>query len=749
MRLVSFDHKTIGLQYALTSLFFLFVGFALILLLRWQLAYPAQPIPAIGGLLGEGNTVSGIMLPEFYSQLGAMHGTIMVFLAVVPLAAGAFGNYLIPLQIGARDMAFPRLNAASYWSYAAAGLLMLASFATRGGAPSSGWTSYPPLSVLAIDGQNFWLIGIILLGVSSLLNALNVIVTVLQMRADGLSMMRLPFFVWSQLVTAFLLLLAFPPLQGAAVLQLMDRLAGTSFFMPTGLVVTGQTIAAAGGGNPLLWQHLFWFLAHPEVYVLILPGLGIVAEVIAANIRKPLWGYRPMVFAALFMGFMSFLVWAHHMFLTGMGTTMSAFFQTTTMIVSVPSVIILTSLVVSLYGGSIRFPVPALFAIGFLPMFGLGGLTGLPLGLAATDIHLHDTYYVVGHFHYIVAPGTLFALFAGIYHWYPKVTGRTLSEGLGRLHFFGSFVGMNVIFFPMFIQGLAGLNRRLYDGGRSYDYAFAEGLHGLNEWQFWGAVGLGLFQLPFIVNLIISARKPRGVENPWSATTIEWQSASPPPHGNFAGIVVADRGPYEYGVRVGADTDFAPQGHLVQADGTATELAAIRWRTERRPDTGATNGALGMWLFLASEVMLFGGLFSAYVLLRGGSAEWPSGAELFGWQGALIGTLLLIAASWALKRDGSNFAESPRNYTRPLFVSAGLIFVALEMFEWSSARALGITPESSVFAGLYFTLTGVHTLHVLAGTLALLWANVNRRLLLYYWWLVDLVWIGIVIAFHI
>ena len=734
MRLVSLDHKTIGLQYALTSLFFLFVGFALILLLRWQLAYPAEPIPLVGTALGEGNVSAGIMLPEFYLQLGAMHGTIMIFLAVVPLAAGAFGNYLVPLQVGARDMAFPRLNALSYWVYAAAGLLMLASFATDGGAPQSGWTSYPPLSVIAMGGQNFWLLGIILLGVSSLLNSINVIVTVLQLRADGLTMMRLPFFVWAQLITAFLLLLAFPPLQSAALLQLMDRVAGTSFFMPSGLIVSGQAIELAGGGNPLLWQHLFWFLAHPEVYVLILPALGIVAEVIAANIRKPLWGYRPMVFSALFMGFMSFLVWAHHMFLTGMGTTMSAFFQTTTIIVSIPSVVILTSLVVSLWGGSIRFPVPALFAIGFLPMFGLGGLTGLPLGLAATDIHLHDTYYVVGHFHYIVAPGTLFALFAGIYHWYPKVSGRQLNETLGRVHFFGSFVAMNVVFFPMFIQGLAGLNRRLYDGGRTYDYAFSDGLHALNAWQFWGAVALGLFQLPFLIALVSSLRKPRTVENPWNATTLEWQTASPPAHGNFAGLPVVDRGPYEYGMLADETADFHPQGHVAAASPESLELSARRWRMEPRADTGITTGALGMWLFLASEIMLFGGLFSAYVLLRAGSPAWPSGAEIFGWQGAFIGTVLLIGAS--------------KTRVTYLSVLCGLLFLAVTGFEWSAALDSGITPRSSVFAGLFFTMTGVHALHVLAGVMASLWTNVNHRLLVYYWWLVDLVWIGIVIAFH-
>ena len=289
--------------------------------------------------------------------------------------------------------------------------------------------------------------------------------TIVQLRAPGLTFMRLPFFIWAQLITAFLLLLAFPPLESAALMQLMDRVADTSFFLPSGLVVGNRPLQVAGGGNPLLWQHLFWFLAHPEVYVLILPAFGIVAEVISANIRKPLWGYRLMVKAAIFLGFMSMLVWAHHMFLTGMGTGMSAFFQTTTMIVSIPSVIILSALFVSLYGGSIRFTTPNLFALAFLPMFGLGGLTGLPLGLAATDIPLHDTYYVIGHFHYIVAPGTIFALFAGVYHWFPKVTGRHMNDALGRVHFWGSLLCMNPIFFPMFIQGLAGLNRRLYDGG--------------------------------------------------------------------------------------------------------------------------------------------------------------------------------------------------------------------------------------------------------------------------------------------
>jgi cytochrome c oxidase subunit I len=556
--LFSTDHKVIGLQYTFTSLTFLLLGFVLILIVRWQLAWPGTPVPIIGGLLGEANAVEGRILPEFYNQLGAMHGTIMVFLAIVPLAVGGFGNYLIPLMIGAPDMAFPRLNMWSYWVYLAGGLVMIAGFFLPGGAANSGWTSYPPLANIATAGQTAWLFGMLLLVFSSLIGSINIIVTILQLRAPGLTMMRLPFFIWAQLVTAFLLLLAFPPLQAAAVLQLMDRLGATSFFMPSGLVVSGQPLNVSGGGSPILWQHLFWFLAHPEVYVLILPALGIVAEVIANATRKPLWGYRAMVGSALFMGFMSFIVWAHHMFLTGMGPVMSAFFQVTTMIISVPSVVIVSSLLLSLYGGSIRFTVPALFALAFLPMFGIGGLTGLPLGLAATDIPLHDTYYVVGHFHYIVAPGTLFALFAGVYYWFPKVTGKRMSDGLGRLHFWLSLIAMNAIFLPMLIQGLAGVNRRLYDGGRSY--SFVTGLEGMFVLQAWAAGLLGIAQIFFIVNLVRSlARGKASAENPWQATTLEWSTTSPPPHDNFAVAPTVHRGPYDYSP-AGSAADFVPQG---------------------------------------------------------------------------------------------------------------------------------------------------------------------------------------------
>jgi cytochrome c oxidase subunit 1 len=583
----STDHKVIGIQYGITALLFLLLGFLLMSAMRWQIAYPGQAIPGVGGLLqklvgpdmmaNDATGKPGVMTPDLYNSFGAMHGTIMVFLAIVPLAFGAFGNFVVPLQIGAPDMAFPRINMVSYQCYFLGGVVMLTSFFIPGGAAKSGWTSYSPLATVAdlanrIDGQTLWIIGMVLLITSSLLGAVNFITTIIQLRAKGMSWMRLPFFVWAQFVTGFLLLLAFPPLEAAGIMQLMDNVFDTSFFLPSGLIVSGNKIDVSGGGSPLLWQHLFWFLGHPEVYVLILPGMGIVAEIVACNTRKPLWGYKALVHSALAIGFLSFIVWAHHMYLTGMGTKISTFFQTTTMIISIPSVIILTALFLSLWGGSIRFNTPMLFALAFMPMFGIGGLTGLPLGFNASDILLHDTYYVIAHFHYVVAPGTIFALFAGIYYWYPKATGRYMSEFWGRIHFAASFIFMNLIFAPMFIQGLSGMLRRMADGGATYSLANSPGVEGalspfiihLNKDVSRAAWLLGVSQIPFIINFFWSMKNGKKVEsdNPWHATTLEWQTPTPPPHGNFDKEPEAHRGPYDYSVP-GARTDYTPQNQTV------------------------------------------------------------------------------------------------------------------------------------------------------------------------------------------
>jgi cytochrome c oxidase subunit 1 len=717
------DHKTIGLQYFATAMVFLLVGFLLMLLMRWQLAWPTSPLPpAFAAVVGATNAPGGYMAPEFYNQLVAMHGTVMIFLAVVPLLTGAFGNYLVPLQVGARDMAFPRLNAASYWIYLAAGLLMLAAFFVEGGAANSGWTSYPPLAVMAARGQDFWLLGILLLGVSAMLNSVNIITTVVQLREPDLRLMRLPFLVWAQLVAALLLLLAFPPLQAAGILQLLDRTAGTSFFLPTGLLVSGVPLqGVSGDGNPLLWQHLFWFLAHPEVYVLILPAIGIVSEIIPRFTGRPLWGYRGMVASVLFIGVMSMIVWAHHMFLTGMGTTLGAFFQVTTMIISVPSVVLITSLMLSLWGGSIQFTTPMLFALAFLPMFGIGGLTGLPLGLAASDVMLHDTWYVVGHFHFLVAPGTVFAIFAGVYYWFPLVTGRTLNHRLGVAHFWGSLLTMGAIFVPMFTLGLRGVNRRLYDAG--LQYAHAQGTLPIQAHMTWAAVALGVAQLPFLAALVLALRQR-------------------PREGEVAGSADSPRLP-------GA-------GH-----------AAIPWTFEARPDSRVTNVRVGIWLFLASEAMFFGSLFSAYVLLRTGAASWAD-ARTWTSNPELALLTALLAAAWICLRmskigQAHSVADSAGR-TRTLIVGstlAAVVFLAVKGLDYSALLERGLHPADNLALACWFVLTGVHWLHVAGGVAANAWVtrSVGRlppahaaercHALGLYWTFVDLVWIAILVSLFI
>ncbi len=555
------DHKIIGIQYLLTSFAMALIGGTLAMLIRLQVGWPGAKVPLVGFLF-PGGFSGGQMKPDFYLSVVTMHGTIMIFFVLTTALSGGFGNFLIPLQIGARDMAFPFLNMLSYWLYPPALLVLLAAFFVAGGAPNAGWTAYVPLSALKEAapgsglGQTLWLVSLAILIVAFLFGSLNYITTILQLRARGMSMMRLPLTIWGMFVTAILMLLAFPVLFAAVIMLLFDRLGGTSFFIPSGLVVGGQLISHSGG-NPLLWQHLFWFLGHPEVYVLILPPMGIVSEVLSTHARKPIFGYRFMVGSICAIAFLSFLVWGHHMFVSGMHPLVGAAFMTTTLIIAVPSAIKTFNWVATLWRAQIHFTSAMLFAIGFISLFVTGGLTGVFLGSPPVDIYFHDTYFVVAHFHFVMASAALFGLFAGTYHWFPKMFGRMMNERLGKIHFWLTFVGIYATFFPMHFAGIAGMMRRIYSPQL---YAHLQGLGLLNMFISLAAFGLGLAQLIFAYNFLTSLfRGPVAERNPWHANTLEWQAPSPPPHGNWGPTLpTVHRWPYDYSVPEAPD-DYVPQ----------------------------------------------------------------------------------------------------------------------------------------------------------------------------------------------
>jgi cytochrome c oxidase subunit 1 len=510
---------------------------------------------------------SGVMTPEFYLAVVTMHGTIMVFFFISYVLVSGFGNYLVPLHIGARDMAFPFLNMLSYWIGLLSALVLLTSFFVEGGAAGSGWTAYPPLSAIAGAvpgshmGQTIWLLSMALFIASFTMSGLNIVATVFSMRAPGMSMWRLPLTVWSYFIASILGVLAFPALTAAAVMLLFDRHLGTSFFLPSGLVV-GNTHMPNQGGSPLLWQHLFWFLGHPEVYVLILPALGIANDIIPAFTRKPIFGYRVSVWCLVAVGALSMIVWGHHMFVSGMSPFTGEYFSLVTLTITVPMTIFGVNMLASLWGAKLELKTPMLFALGVIALFGSGGFGGLFLGNATADMQLHDTYFVVGHFHLMIGGVTLLASFAAIYFWFPKMFGRMMGETLGRLHFWFTFVPFFTIFFMQHFLGLQGAPRRYY-AFTAYDYL--RETRGQNLVISIAAMVLISGQLLFLVNFVWSLFKGRtAVANPWKATTLEWTVPSPPPHGNF-GVVqpVVQRWAYEYGVPT-TGGDFAAQTQPAQ-----------------------------------------------------------------------------------------------------------------------------------------------------------------------------------------
>jgi cytochrome c oxidase subunit 1 len=554
----STDHKVIGKQYLAIALFWALIGALTVVLIRWQLAWPGTPLPGselLSEEFWEGESwlarslIFGVVDTSFFNKMFTMHGTIMVFFVAMPLLLGAFGNFLVPLMIGARDMAFPRLNMMSVWTLALASVVLLVSFFVQGGAAASGWTAYPPLSAVAeyteVDwGQNLWILAVALEFTSFLMGGINILTTTINMRAPGLTLYRLPFMVWIQCTAAVLFMLSVGPLIAGAVMLLLDRLAGTGFFLPE------------AGGQPLLWQHLFWFFGHPEVYVVMLPGMAIALEIFPVFCRKPVFGYRLIIYSTIVAGILSFIVWAHHMYLSGMDPRLAMPFSITTILISVPFALIVFAMIATLWRGAISFPTPMLFALGTLGVFLIGGLSGIFNGSAPADIYIHDTYFVVAHFHYTLISATFFGGFAGIYFWFPKMFGRLMNDTLGKIHFWLTFVFFNLVFGVMHLVGVGGMMRRIADPTM---YEHLQSLQPLNVFISVCAFLLIVGQVVFVVNFFWSLVAGRRAEaNPWQANTLEWSISSPPPHHNFDTIPVVYRGAYEYSAPESSD-DWLPQ----------------------------------------------------------------------------------------------------------------------------------------------------------------------------------------------
>jgi cytochrome c oxidase subunit 1 len=555
------DHKVIGIQYYVTAMAMALVAGLLAMLIRLQLAWPEKTWPGLGGFLSKGFS-DGVMNPEFYAMLFTMHGTIMVFFVLSTAPVSGFGNLLIPLQAGARDMAFPFLNGLSFWTFLVGCIVILTSFFVGAGAAAAGWTSYPPLSALRAAvpgsemGQTLWIIGMVFFIASFTMGGLNFLTTILNLRTKGLSLMRMPLTMWSMFLVAILGLLAFPALTAASLMLLFDRHFGTSFFIPGGLTLSGQPVAHAGG-SPLLWQHLFWFLGHPEVYILMLPALGFTSDILTAFSRKAIFGYKTMVGAMCAIAFLSFVVWGHHMFVSGMSPYLGMAFAVGTILIAVPSAVKVFNWLATLYKSRIQYKTPVLWALGVVSLFISGGLSGVWLAQAGPDVHLHDTYFVAAHFHLIMAGAALFGVFGATSFWFPKMFGRMMNDALGKWHFWFTFVAYYGTFFPMHYIGIAGHMRRIYD---PYQYDFLKPLQPINQLITISAFILGASQILFFINFFWSAFKGRkATENPWNANGLEWTTPSPPPHGNWLGeIPEVHRWPYDYSVP-GAPTDYVMQ----------------------------------------------------------------------------------------------------------------------------------------------------------------------------------------------
>jgi len=693
------DHKKIGVLYLTTSTAFFVIAGLMALLMRTQLAQPRA------------NVVS----PSTFNALFTMHGVAMIFLVVMPMLLG-FANYLVPLMIGAHDMAFPKLNALSYWLFLFSGLFFLFSF-VAGAPPDVGWFAYPPLTEQPYSlsaSPDYWNLGLAVNSVGSILTALNILVTVVKLRAPGLTAARLPVFVWMSAVTASLLLLAMPSLTAAQVMLLFDRHLGTHFF------------DASAGGDPLLWQHLFWFFGHPEVYIMALPAFGIMSEVVPVFSRKPIFGYPVVVGSGVAIAFLSYLVWAHHMFAVGMGRFADTAFGASSAIIAVPTGIKVFSWLATMWGGKLRFTTPMLFAIGFLVMFTIGGISGVHFALVPIDWQTTDTYYVVAHFHYVLFGGSWLGILAGTYYWFPKISGRMLGERLGRWHFWLTLIGMNLTFMPMHIVGLMGMPRRVYT------YPDLPGWGALNLTSTVGAFMLAVGEAVFLWNIWVSWRQgaPAG-DNPWQAWTLEWATSSPPPPENF------DR----------------PLPPITSARPLHSEPGSVLPTSS--PKVAVPQ--LGVLTFICSEVVFFGALVTTFVVYRHASPSGPGPGVVDVGRTALFSVALFASSATIWMADRRLAAGDDRGFLRWLVatVALGLVFLYGQLSEYARMYADGVQLGTNLFTSSFFTLTGFHGLHVAIGLVALIalaglaWRGVyaNGRhhagalAVSTYWHFVDAVWV--------
>jgi cytochrome c oxidase subunit 1 len=567
----STDHKIIGIQFLFSTLIFLGLGGLLAMGVRLQLGWPHADHSWLAHWLNWPKSYGDHMPPEFYNMLFSMHATVMIFFVIIPMLAGAFGNFTIPLMVGAPDMAFPKLNMMSYWFMWPAFIIMMIGFFVEGGAPSNGWTSYPLIASLTMPsgmgfqspagagtgyGQICWLVSLLFVGISSMMGSVNYVTTIINMRAPGMTFYRMPLTTWALFITAILQAFALPVLTVALFLQLLDKTFNTCFFLPPGEVTIGNYSTGPGGGQTLLWQHLFWFYSHPAVYIMILPAMGMVSDIISTFSRKPLFGYKPMVYSLAGIAGLGFIVWGHHMFQSGMDPRLGTGFMIATIMIALPSAVKTFNWLGTLWGANIQFTTAMLNALAFVSLFVIGGLSGIFMAATPVDIYIHDTMFIVAHLHYVLFASSLFGIFGGIYFWYPKMFGRMMNETMGKVHFFLTFIFGNCTFFPMHILGVAGQPRRYSDPTQ---FKWLENVQGLNQFISVSAFLLGAAQLIFLINFFYSLFWGKRVDrNPWHSNTLEWTAPSPPPHGNFEKTPIVYRGPYEY-ASLETEADYLPQ----------------------------------------------------------------------------------------------------------------------------------------------------------------------------------------------